>query len=595
MKRGVEGSGVRDRGDGGSRRREIRDRSEEIGVWREKKISGILNEPGLRVRRGLLMGYLRRFIKLVLAIIMLCASIEAGDCAAERFNPQAPPGLPSAPPPLTGSLPEGVFPPPTGKVQPDVRLGRTSIPVPAGWSVISFPFARLTNVSGLSRTIYFYTNGAYYPVDPVKYPDSVNTRWAYLAFAEKPETVTVTGILNRGMVRSIPLASGWNLIGCPYDKPLPWGKAYVERINRVLPLKEVTGPPADDRGNWLSSTGFVYDGAFSSESILSPDAVFHTGRGQWVFAWHPVTLVASGRRPGSAGPQIISLVPNQIPPGEAVAVQGKSFGTVQGKITISGVPVPQEYMLSWGDSQIEFRLPPFATSGDLIVYANRAQSNAIGIRVLDVEAQPDTGTLMGKVQEATTKKLLKGALIMLDNGLSARSNDDGSFAIANVPGGKHGVNISLIGYGEAKGSVNVSPGGSDAVLITLIPAGAQLDSGQEGETGSEESNKISSPKKGILHVVADTYDDGYHRWWVCRIEVTEWGNSNFHWYNDWYSDAGDTYQELDCNGARVDSTYIIKVSWVSRDGGQPLSNSWYRKMYSTHQTETIDSPETLVH
>lgn len=96
-------------------------------------------------------------------------------------------------------------------------------------------------------------------------------------------------------------------------------------------------------------------------------------------------------------------------------------------------------------------------------------------------------------------------------------------------------------------------------------------------------------QKGTLHVVVDAYDDGYHRWWPRRVEVTEWGNSSIHWSKNWERDLGDAYYELYCEGARIGKTYTIKVEWRSRNEGKPQNNSWDRKFYSWFQTVTIDS------
>jgi hypothetical protein len=243
-------------------------------------------------------------------------------------------------------------------------------------------------------------------------------------------------------------------------------------------------------------------------------------------------------------------------------------------------------------------------SGDVVVFSGRNSSNSKPLRIEAPVSAAALSTIIGKVQ-APGGTPLSQALIMLDNGLSTSSGTDGSFVISQATAGEHAIHCSLIGYREAQGKVHLPPGGTDAVNITMSPvesppavaaAGIAPPSSSGASAGEPPAQKTpSEPQKGVLHVVVDAYDDGYHRWWVRKIEVTEWGNSNYYWYNDWYSDLGDAWYALDCPGVRVGKTYIIKAYWLSKDGGDSLYNSWYRTIYSTHQTETIDSPGTLVH
>jgi len=544
------------------------------------------------------MSIRQSLISLTALILFILAMAAASWAGGDPFSADSPPELPDAPPP--------VIPAKTGKSADVSECTVLTIGLPGGWSVMSFPLAHVKRVKGLSRMLFHYIEGSYYPIDPVNDPEQVNTRWGYLAYCDEPSTIEVTGVPNRNEIRSVVLAGGWNLLGCPSEKAIPWQNLSVSYRQVTAKLSDVASPSnREGSRNLLLSRGYTFDGKFSRHELLEEGAVLQPMSGEWVFAWHPLTLVMMGRKNTAGSPWIEALTPSSVPAGSGLVIEGSAFGAQPGMVTIAGVPVKDEYLLSWSDTRIEARVPSYCMSGDVIVFSGRNSSNSKPLKIeAPLSDTPPLSTLMGKVQ-APDGTPLSQALVILDNGLATSSGEDGSFVISRVISGEHAIHCSLVGYREAQGKVHLPPGGTDAVNITLSPVngapdapapGTSSPSGGGASAGAPPPQKSSAePKKGILHVVADAYDDGYHRWWVRKIEVTEWGNSNYYWYNDWYSDLGDAWYALDCPGVRVGKTYIIKVCWLSRDGGESLYNSWYRTVYSTHQTETIDSPGTLVH
>jgi hypothetical protein len=534
-------------------------------------------------------GYCMVFFIMLLAGFLLFQCLPAR-CAP--LDPSSPPSLPERLPPLCGTLPSAAPPEDPGAFQPSAEQVTLTYNLPAGWSIISFPLARLQAVSGLSRVLLHYAGGAYFPVDPQQSPTHVSTRWAYLAYADKPETVMVTGLKNAQHLRSFPLSGGWNLIGCPSRTPVLIAGMTASMGATTRTIKDVTAAE-NAQGSWLSSKGFALDGSLSARDLTSPEAALVPERGLWIFAWHPFKLVFMGRKPEREGPTVTKVTPSSVITGDVVVIEGRGFGASNGLVTIGGAPVEDQYVLSWGESRIQLRVPSYVMSGDLTVFADRKPSNSVLLTISDSPDLTKLSTLTGKIQ-SSGGEAVTGALVTLDNGLWGQSAGDGSFSIARVPPGTHSLKVSRLGYGEASGEVHLKPGRADAVLIT-ISSSPGAGPAEDSATPGPKKPAAEAPKKGTLHVVADAYDDGYHRWWVCKIDVAEWGNSNYHWYNDWYSDLGDAWYELNCSGARVGKTYVINVYWASKDGGTRLHNSWYRTVYSTYQTETIDSPETLVH
>ncbi len=522
----------------------------------------------------------------------------------QAFDPteaSRPPGVPAVMPPPVGSAP-GDIPPLDG---PSDAVTSEKIEVtytlPTGWSVISFPVGRVEKASGFTSFIYFFRNGMYYSVDPVNSPRSIDTRFAYLAHVDKPLKVSITGTVNNGMVRSVSLSHGWNLLGCPSQQAVPLNRLHVMHKSTVRTLAQATSPTLEEGDYWLSSKAYVVDTVEKEVNLLTPDASAVPMKGFWIYSWHSVTLVLSGRGGNMVStPKILSVVPQRVTEGSTIAINGSGFDKDAGFVAIGTTPIPSECILSWSDTEVQVRIPPYVQSGNLMIYANRIPSNAIPLTVVESPQVDDGSTLMGKVQGADQEPV-SGVLLTLDNGLSTKTGTDGSYVIEDVPHGRHTIFISRKGYRTAQGTVNIEQGKTDAVLITLTPVAADSGTAAVNTPPSAQSSsppppekksppQEPKPQKGYLNIVADAYDDGYHRWWVRKIDVEEWGNENYHWYKDWWSDCGDAWYDMECDGARVGKTYIIRIQWLSKDGGEPLNNSWYRKVYSTNQTETFDSP-----
>lgn len=536
-------------------------------------------------------GHYRRIFITAAALSLLMLALQQPSTG--HFEPSSPPGWPAGLPPETGSLP--TLPPLQNPRNQPVPEAAVTYSLPAGWSIISFPFARVTRAKGFTRMLYYYSGGIYHAQDPVNSPGSIDTRNGYVAYADRATTVTVSGTINTIQVRSGDLESGWNLIGCPCSSPVPWRRMVMICGSEV---KLISTPGLQD---WISPAVFTFEGEYKRRDITSEGASLAPMTGTWVFAHHPVRVVLRGRREGSPGgdPRINELDPQPVQAGDALAIRGSGFGSAPGQVIIQDVPIPRGDLLSWSDTMIEARVPIYAHSGHLLVLAHRTPSNSVPLAV-DEKATPErngsapaAGTLIGRVQSSSGAPV-GGAHIVLENGLSTFSAEDGSYVIKEVPPGEHTIQATAYGYNRAQGLIHLLAGKSDAVLITLTtlftPPQLSPDmSRSQGSSPGGESHGESS--RGTLHIVADAYDDGYHRWFVHRIDAHEWGNFEHHWYNSWDSDYGDAWYDLNCDEAIVGKTFIIEIQWRSKDGGGTLKNSWYRTMTTSDQTETFDSPD----
>ncbi|MFH0800832.1 MAG: carboxypeptidase-like regulatory domain-containing protein [bacterium] len=255
----------------------------------------------------------------VMVLLFLLFPRQAAGMENPLFDPSAPPGLPSQLSPL---IP--LTPPPAPRSE--THSVQVNYDLPAGWSVISFPLARIDFSSGFTRMLLYYDAGNYYPVDPVHSPSSLNPRLAYLSYSEKPVKVKVSGIANEREVSSISLAPGWNLIGCPFSQKLYWHRMTFSREQATRALETAAGSSHSSSGNnWISSFAFDFDGRISGRNLLNPDASLDPMHGLWVFAWHPLllnlNLMVASSPPGNLAP--VSVTP---------ATQPSAGGTLSGKV-----------------------------------------------------------------------------------------------------------------------------------------------------------------------------------------------------------------------------------------------------------------------
>lgn len=185
-------------------------------------------------------------------------------------------------------------------------------------------------------------------------------------------------------------------------------------------------------------------------------------------------------------------------------------------------------------------------------------------------AAAPTGTLSGKVQ-TSSGVALRSATIRLDNGQSATSAADGTFRIASVPAGTRTLTASATNYKTAQGTVTIRTGQTTSVLISLSPV-------------------VSPPQTtGTLNVAAYAWYYSGSRYWPYRIEVQEYGNYSKRWSNTWYTDYGYSRTDLPCTGANVGRSHTIRITWRASNGSQ-YSNTWYRTLNSTYQTEYFYNP-----
>ncbi len=91
-------------------------------------------------------------------------------------------------------------------------------------------------------------------------------------------------------------------------------------------------------------------------------------------------------------------------------------------------------------------------------------------------AQTPGGTIQGRVTESATKEPLSGVVVTAGNH-GALTDQDGRYALANLPAGTYTVKTSMLGYGEASKTVTVAAGQTveaDFALTTEAVSLSQL-------------------------------------------------------------------------------------------------------------------------
>lgn len=500
--------------------------------------------------------------------------------------------IPSIPPPIGGGggggadpLSPAVAPGPPGALPPLARQARESsgeavsgrtvnYNLPAGWTLISFPLESVTSASGFTYQLCTYEGTGYVYVDPAQNPGALDTTRGYWAYADQPISVSVVGPENAGSVTTAHLQAGWNLLGCPSAANLATRSMTVTRqAGSTRVVEEAATDDLTAGAAWIYRYLYFQQGnTYLTRDLTGPSVVLQSGLGCWLFSWTEAELNLNVVPP-SPLPNIASLSTSSLSAGSTVEITGTGLGDAgTGVVVVKGVPVPNANIQSWAANRVRFTVPAGLTAGNLVVLVNRYPSNRVAVTVAN-SGSGSTGSLSGLVR-STGGVPLSGAQIMVDTGQTAVSDANGEFRIDGIPAGDHLVYVTRIGHQTAVGQVSILAGATRSVLVELAPASGGGGGGGGGET------------TGNLYVRGYPYDSGDTRHWAYRIEIFEQGNYSKRWSNTWYTDTGNSYNQLRADGAIVGRTYNIKITWRNQ-AGQEYSNTWYRTLDRDGQTESF--------
>jgi TonB-linked SusC/RagA family outer membrane protein len=92
-----------------------------------------------------------------------------------------------------------------------------------------------------------------------------------------------------------------------------------------------------------------------------------------------------------------------------------------------------------------------------------------------LSAQATTGTVTGRVVDATTQQPIPSAsVLVVGTQRGVLTSPDGRFLITNAPAGQQRIRASIIGYSAQEQAVNVTPGQAASVTLELSPTAVQL-------------------------------------------------------------------------------------------------------------------------
>jgi iron complex outermembrane receptor protein len=97
----------------------------------------------------------------------------------------------------------------------------------------------------------------------------------------------------------------------------------------------------------------------------------------------------------------------------------------------------------------------------------------VAVWVAPLFAQEPTGTIRGRVSDASSQLPLRGAIVSI-GGLRTESRADGIYLLNGVPPGSDTLHVSLIGYGPVAQSVTVEAGQAVDVDVTLTAQAVNL-------------------------------------------------------------------------------------------------------------------------
>lgn len=241
---------------------------------------------------------------------------------------------------------------------------------------------------------------------------------------------------------------------------------------------------------------------------------------------------------------------------------------------------------------------------------NPPQSKPVPNNIPKPLEQVLAGSIYGKVVSGEAP--LVGAVVTLNNGMTAVTDAKGEYTIQNIAPGQYSIYISMGGFNTATGTLMIETGATRRVLSSLSPDymppnNVQLRGDQNPTSGktikstsSSRRSKSREEKKehGFITVKVDPQRDLYGGfrdrgkiWWVYSIKVEQVSGS-LRW-SDTYdrpSDRNSTTRELFCRGAIVGEEYRIEIEWRDVRSRDSRTRHWVKKMDTYDEKFTFDSP-----
>ncbi len=199
----------------------------------------------------------------------------------------------------------------------------------------------------------------------------------------------------------------------------------------------------------------------------------------------PRFLAVASSKPSDAAPRwkdasnaavfrkTISVDLKDVPLGEALSTVAQQAGL---RLTYSAAVVPLDARVTFSASNLTVGAVLSAVLYDAgvdVLLTSNGQAALVKRGALD---GLQVGAIIGRVADSVSGQGIAVATVtVVGTGLSARSGDDGSYRIANVPPGPTTVKVSRIGYMPASKAVTVPPDQDVTVDFALTAQATQLE------------------------------------------------------------------------------------------------------------------------
>lgn len=122
----------------------------------------------------------------------------------------------------------------------------------------------------------------------VEFTDSIQIGEGYVYYSDQALEITLNGMpVPAGSNYPILLSPGWNLIGCPFRRPVSWATCEVQVENETLPVEDAGNRGWIQPAVWHFTDGDLF--YFSTEG--EPSAQIAPGLGYWLYAHQECSLI----------------------------------------------------------------------------------------------------------------------------------------------------------------------------------------------------------------------------------------------------------------------------------------------------------------
>src|SRR5437667_4868464 len=171
--------------------------------------------------------------------------------------------------------------------------------------------------------------------------------------------------------------------------------------------------------------------------------------------------------------KVISVDLRDVPLAQALSIIAQRAGL---RLTYSAAVVPLDTRVTFSASQLTVGAVLSAVLYDAGVDVLLTSHGQAALVKRGTGDELQVGAVVGRVTDSVSGQGIAVATVVIDGtALSARSGDDGSYRLANVPAGLHTVKATRIGYRSVSKQVTVVADQDSTVDFALTPRATELE------------------------------------------------------------------------------------------------------------------------